>query len=276
MIKKKNFIFDSVIEQFYKNGLEKDRLTHGTSELERDRTLQIFQKFLPSAPAVIYDIGGAAGAYAFVLSQQGYEVHLVDPVSLHIEQAQTEAKKSGIQLASYAVGDARALTMQDQSADVVLLLGPLYHLIDKQERIQALSEAYRVLKPNGLIIAAAISRFASMMDGLYQGMFLDPSYRELIKQDLNTGMHLPGGAKNFTNAYLHHPQQFREEFVQAGFTNITLHAVEGPVWDEQSIERLKQDRKIWKELLSFIESIESDETIIGASAHMLGVALRNR
>jgi ubiquinone/menaquinone biosynthesis C-methylase UbiE len=80
------------------------------------------------------------------------------------------------------------LDRSEQSADVVLLLGPLYHLIEAADRRKALQEAYRVLVPGGLLFAAAISRFASALDGLAQDLFADPVFDQIVQRDIADGI----------------------------------------------------------------------------------------
>jgi len=99
-------------------------------------------------------------------------VHLIDPVELHFEQAKARSTSSGIELGSITKGEARCLTASSNSADAVLLSGPLYHLVERSVRLMALREARRILKPQGVLIAAAISRFASLMHGLARGFFM--------------------------------------------------------------------------------------------------------
>jgi len=258
------------IQQFYEQGQERDRLKENF--LERERTLRILQKSLPPAPAVILDVGGAAGVYAFPLAEQGYEVHLIDPVPLHIEQARAYAQASKIDLASYSVGDARHLAFADQSTDAVLLLGPLYHLVEHADRVLALKEAFRVVKQKGVLLAAAVSRFASLMDGTYQNLFSDPDYREMVTKDLATGHHNTGAKKYFTTAFFHHPNQLKEELIQSGFKDPLLYSVEGPVWHTPMLEELHQTPAIWEAFHSYLELIETDESIIGASAHFMARA----
>jgi ubiquinone/menaquinone biosynthesis C-methylase UbiE len=148
------------IEEHYLETRESERLSTGMGELERLRTQAILAAYLPSPPAVIFDVGGAAGVYALPLAQQGYQVHLIDPVELHLEQARSRASASGVELASISVGDARRLDVPADSAHAVLLLGPLYHLVERTDRLLALREASRILKSRGILFAAAISRFA--------------------------------------------------------------------------------------------------------------------
>lgn len=103
------------------------------------------------------------------LTEAGYDVVLVDPVPLHVDQA----RQSGV--SSAVVGDARSLEFDDDSFDVVLLLGPLYHLTEREERVCALREAARVVRPSGVIVVAVISRFASTFDA-----WLDDDERRAI------------------------------------------------------------------------------------------------
>jgi SAM-dependent methyltransferase len=112
------------IERHYLQSEERQRLSAGQGELERLRTQAILARELPPAPAVVFDIGGGAGVYSFLIARQGYEVHLIDPVELHLEQARSHASASGIALASIALGDARKLDIPSASADAILLLGP--------------------------------------------------------------------------------------------------------------------------------------------------------
>ncbi|WP_414588410.1 hypothetical protein [Scytonema sp. PCC 10023] len=73
----------------YASGQEQERLSRGTGLLELVRTQELLSRYLPCPPAVIFDVGGGAGVYSYWLAQQGYEVHLIDAVPLHIEQAQS-------------------------------------------------------------------------------------------------------------------------------------------------------------------------------------------
>jgi len=112
----------------YQTGVEESRLaTWG--RLEFIRTMEILHRYLPAPRAVIVDVGGGPGAYALPLAAEGHAVHLLDPMALHVEQARlASAAQVGAGLAGIQQGDARELPWPDKSADVALLLGPLYHL----------------------------------------------------------------------------------------------------------------------------------------------------
>lgn len=266
MKKKSKYTLDPSIEQFYSEGTEKERLS--THRLEKDRTLRLLRKFLPAPSAVIYDVGGGAGAYAFHLAEMGYEVHLFDPMPLHISQAEEHGKHSKYKLASYSVGDARKIERKDNSANVVLFFGPLYHLFDQKDRLISLSEAHRVLKPGGLLFAVGISRFASLMDAMHKGTLY--SRLKVIENDFATGAHRKSHGD--FSAYLYLPKDLKEEVEKSGFENVVLQAIEGPVWEKGVIDALLQDQESWEKLLDLLEIIAAEETIIGASAHIMAIS----
>lgn len=269
-------ILSKEIDAYYRNSDEQHRLLTGEGELERLRTQSILARELPKVPAVIYDIGGAAGVYAFHLAQQGYQVHLIDPVEKHIEQARAYAEQSGIKLASISLGDARNLNLDSGIADAILLLGPLYHLTDRSDRILALQEAYRILKPGGIIFVAGISRFASFLDSLFHGTFKDALFRDIIAADLTSGQHRnpTDNPYYFTSAYLHLPEELKTEIQEAGFKKPRLFAVEGVAWNTDRFREIWDDPVQRNKLLEFLTLIEAEPSILGSSAHFIGVAYR--
>jgi ubiquinone/menaquinone biosynthesis C-methylase UbiE len=265
------------IEAHYQQVSESERLLDGVGELERLRTQAILARHLSPPPAVIFDVGGAAGVYAFPLAGQGYEVHLIDPVPLHLEQARARAASSGIGLASIAQGDARRLDVPDASANAMLLFGPLYHLIDRADRLQALREARRILKPGGVLFAASVSRFASLIDGLARGFFADPSFRNLVAADLASGHHRnpTNHPDYFTTAYFHRSEELAAEVHEAGFHDVEVLAVEGPAWSAGQFLAAWNDAPQRESLMQFLASIEREPSLLGASAHLVAVAHRS-
>jgi ubiquinone/menaquinone biosynthesis C-methylase UbiE len=264
------------IERHYLQGWEWQRLSAGQGELERLRTQAILARELPRTPAVIFDIGGGAGVYSFLLARQGYEVHLIDPVELHLEQARSHATASGIGLASIVLGDARKLDIPSASADAILLLGPLYHLTERADRLQALRETYRVLKPSGVLFAAAISRFASLIDGLREGFFQDAEFRKIVAADLASGQHRNSmnHPAYFTTAYFHRPEELTEEVCSAGFCNARILGIEGPAWSAKRFSETWDEPPQREKLMEFLSVIEQEPSIVGASAHLMAVAER--
>ena len=265
------------IAAYYDRGEEQGRLADW-GRLEFLRTRELLARFLPAPPVTVLDVGGAAGAYALPLAAEGYAVHLVDPVALHVDQARTaSAAQPDAPLASVVLGDARALPVDDDSADVVLLLGPLYHLTEAADRARALQEARRALRPGGLLAASAITRFASTLDGVAQGFLLEPGFEAIVERDLADGQHRnPGGHPGwFTTAYFHRPEELEREVAAAGFDVTSLVAVEGAVGaaaEARSLDAWIDDPAKREILLRAIRRVEDEPSLLGASPHLLVIA----
>ncbi len=254
---------------------EAGRLRQMTGQLERVRTQEILTRYLPAPPAVILDVGGGAGIYALWLAELGYTVHLIDPTPKHVEQARAaSAAQPAHPLASAEIGDARALQWPDASADIVLLLGPLYHLPEREERVQAWCEARRVVREGGLIVAAAISRFASVLDGLFSGFLDDPVFVGIAQEDARSGQHRnptqhPG---YFTTAYFHHPEELKCEIAYAGLQHVATLPVEGVGCMLQNFEAHWHDTGRRERLLEVLRWLEGEPSLRGATGHLLAVA----
>ncbi len=262
----------NVFQHYEKIVDESSRLAKGTARLEGERTREILREHLPAPPARILDVGGGPGAYAFWLAERSYEVHLLDIVPLHIEQAK-ERNKDGI-LKSAAGGDARTLDFKTDSVDAVLLLGPLYHLPERPDRIEALEESLRVLKPGGVLFCAAISRFASLLNGMRKGYLFDPVFSRIVLKDLNEGRHENSemDPRYFTTSCFHRPEELEEEITDAGFDLVKTVGVEGPAWLLGDFDDLWADESKREEMLTFLKLVETESSLIGVSAHLLTVA----
>ncbi len=263
------------IHDFYGRFDEEKRLLTGVGQLERVRTQDILERHLPPAPAVILDVGGGAGVHSFWLAERGYEVHLVDPVPAHIDQAREGARKHPDHpLASMRVGDASSLVQSDSSVDAVLLFGPLYHLTEGIDRIRALIEARRVLRPEGGLFAAAISRFASVLDGLFHGYLDDPEFARIVERDLEDGQHRnpTPNPLYFTTAYFHRPEEFIQEIEESDLSLVKILAVDGVGWLLQNYEQHWQDNRKQSQLLDVLRRLEEEPSLLGASAHLMAIA----
>ena len=251
---------------------EDSRLQTGWFRLEHARTQELLMRHLPPSPATVLDIGGGPGIYSFWLASRGYDVHLVDSVPKHIEQARSHARQHAI--ASMRVGDARHLEQHDGSADAVLMLGPLYHLTDPAERNRSLHEARRVLRPGGILFAAAISHFASLFDSLQSGFFDDPEFIPILERDLAEGQHR-NTTENpifFTTAFFHRPEELAAEVAEAGFQVLELLPIEGPGWFARDFDRVWKDQAQRERLLECIRRVEHEPALLGASAHLMAIA----
>jgi SAM-dependent methyltransferase len=258
------------IRRHYDAGEEEGRLA--ADPLERDRTRRLLERFLPPAPGRIADVGGGPGGHARWLLDRGYEVALLDAVALHVDQAVA----AGVTQAT--AGDARDLPWEDASFDAVLLLGPLYHLTDRDDRVRAVSEAARVVRPGGVVMAAAISRFASLVDGLVHDRFTDAAFREVVAQDVEDGQHRNPGAVPgwFTTAFFHTGAELASEVAEGGLILRGLIAIEGPGTVLADDTALEADPVAWSALLDLIERVETEPSLLGLSSHIMAVAHRPR
>lgn len=258
-------------QRYYEAGLEGGRLLAGSGPLELARTQDVLERHLPAPPARVMDVGGATGVYARWLAGREYEVHLVDPVPRHVEEARAHA---GPPLAGVTVGDARHLHEADGSADAVVLLGPLYHLVHRDDRLRALAEARRVVRDGGVVVAAAISRHASLLDGLFRGLIDAPEFAPILERDLREGQHRNPTARldYFTTAYFHLPAGLAEEARAAGLVVDAVLAVEGPAWLIPDLEARWHDESRRVPLLDLLRRVEAEPAALAMSAHLLLVA----
>jgi len=259
------------VGRYYRQGGERHRLASGVGRLEFLRTMDLLGRALPTPPARLLDVGGATGVYAEPLAAAGYEVQLIDPLPEHVAEAKT---RPGV---TATLGDARALPVADASVDAVLLLGPLYHLLDRADRVAAWAEARRAVRPGGLVAAATICRYASLIDGITRNFVLDPGYGAIVDNVLVDGVHrnTPDG-EYFTSAYFHHPDEIPAEVGDAGLTLVRRVAVEGPLWimGHGRLDEVWTSEDMTDHLLAALRRFEDDTSLLGASSHLLTFARR--
>jgi SAM-dependent methyltransferase len=263
---------EAVVRAYYERGEERERLSDGRGQLEFLRTTEIVGRNLPPRPAVIADIGGGPGRYALWLASLGYQVEHRDLMPLHVNQLRVDAAAvSGIRT---AIGDARALDLPDASADAVLLLGPLYHLASSADRSTAIREAARILRPGGVLFAAAISRWATRIDGIIgQQIYLKyPAALDLIDEAERTGVFPPLHAGAFS-ACSHRPDDLRAELTEAGLEVTDLVCVEGPAMILPDLDARMEDPADRAVILDAARALESVPDLIGFGPHLLATAI---
>jgi len=261
----------SRIERFYDNDTqyEWDRLDRHRTEFAV--TMRALGDYLPKPPAKILDVGGGPGRYAIALTQQGYEVTLCDISRKCLEFAETKAKEAGVKLSGCVRSNATDLSeFPREGYDAVLLMGPLYHLLEADEREKAVSEARRVLKPGGPLFAAFITRYAPI---LYAAAY-EPEWindQQKLEKLLGTGV-LKGGpeGKGFTDAYFAHPSEIKKLMEAGGFETLDVIACEGIVGTcENKINELTGEQ--WQGWVGLNYRLGKDPTVWGAAYHLLHV-----
>ncbi|AWH85500.1 SAM-dependent methyltransferase [Flavobacterium album] len=268
------YSIDPEIEAFYTQTSEASRLQSGLGPLEFERNKDLISRYLPHPGSSIADIGGGPGHYACWLAGLGHHVTLIDPVARHIQQAE---KRSGTKHPFRCIlGEARQLPLAADSVDIAILHGPLYHLQEEEERLAALREAKRILKPGGIVLGFAITYAASVLAALQNGMLHDPDIFRMCRQELSDGCHYP--PERFPGmlamAYFHKPSSLQEECRAAGFKPIGLFAVEGIVWLDNDFFAswvTPQKREL---LLELVKLTESHPELLCISPHIM-IAAKN-
>jgi SAM-dependent methyltransferase len=265
---------DAEILAYYAHGQERDRLAAGGRRIEFLRMRELLERCLPPAPARVLDVGGGAGVYALPLAAAGYEVHLIEPVPLHVEQAAAAFRDAGLPLASASLGDARELPAADDSADAVLLLGPLYHLTRSADRVTALREARRVLRPGGIVVAKALSRFYPLLEELAGGLALGLGQPDDTARFLADGQYRnPGGdPRSFTTSYFHRPEDLADEVRDAGLELREFVAVSGGVKLLPGLSQLLDSQESRDQVLSVLRLLEAEPSLIGLSQNFVAIA----
>ncbi len=249
---------------YYEQDKEDGRLRAGRGRLEFWRTQDVLRRALPPAPSRVLDVGGGTGVHAEWLAVDGYRVELIDLMPSHVERA---ARLAGV---TARQGDARRLPVPDESVDAVLLLGPLYHLADRADRVRALAEAVRVVRPGGLVAAATINRYAAVHDMVYQGLYLREEPRETVNAALVDGV-LSGPGIGFT-AYMHDPDDVPAEFADAGLPEVARYGLEGAFWLYGDVDDWLDDPERRALMLDAQRRLESVPSLLGVSGHVLTLA----
>ncbi len=259
---------DRRIRRYYGAHFDEDarlvsRSVAGQVELARMRQLVGSRLVSPSA---VLDVGGATGVHARWLAAEGHRVTLVDPVP---EQVAVAARVGTFEA---VVGDARALDVPDDAFDAVLLLGPLYHLRTRGDRLAALREAARVLRREGLLFAAGISRLSAATVVTLGARFADLPGEALLRM-LETGENSPeiespeGG---FPGGHYHTAAELADELTTAGFAEVEVVGVEGP--GTVGFEFLAPDDALAAGAVAIAERAQDIDWMADLSGHLLGIA----
>lgn len=257
----------------YNSGVEMGRLHRSLGLIEFERTKEILLEELPKPPAVIYDIGGAYGEYAYWLASLGYEVYLYDLAEEHIRLARELACTQPAPLREAAVADARSIPRPDASADAILLFGPLYHIVEVEERRKCLAECMRLLKPGGKLFTANITCFSTALKytELYdrRPVLDDEACYRMIESTMRTGLHR---GNEIGLVYFHRPDELRREVAAAGFADVALRGVIGPAWIIRNLDEIWPNPIKREAVMRIVRLLDREESLMGFSTHFLSVS----
>jgi len=171
------------LELYYNKFNEEKRLDSRHGQVEFITSMKYIHKYLaemeltkPKSEIKILDVGAATGRYSVPLAEEGYDVTAVELVKHNL--ARLKAKGSSVK--AYQGNAMKLKRFEDNSFDVVLVFGPMYHLHEKEEKLKALSEAKRVVRPGGVIFVAYIMNEYSVITYAIK--------EKHIKEGVETGM----------------------------------------------------------------------------------------
>ncbi|TQO55895.1 class I SAM-dependent methyltransferase [Paraclostridium bifermentans] len=273
---KRGAIMDNLNEvlKFYESGVEKGRLERGLGIIEFYRTKEILKKYITSSNNIIYDVGGGIGVYSSWLSEMDNTVHLLELAPSAVKYALENQKLTNPFIAE--VCDARNINRLNESADIVLLMGPLYHLQNPKDRMKVLNECYRVLKKDGILFSVGISKFSTTTwalstYGSTNELLGENEFMNMIEKELITGNHIRPKEYPYliTQAYFHDPLELQSEVESAGFKTINKHAIEGTIWFTPNLNEKWKNPEIRTRLLNILKITENEDSIMGMSPHFM-------
>lgn len=276
---------DTTVLAGYNAGIERDRLRTGMGLIEFERTKELLTEHLPKPPAVIYDIGGGYGEYAWWLASLGYEVHLFDIAETNIAMSKDLAiEYPGTSLAAAEVCDAREIPRPSHSADAVLLMGPLYSITEYEERLSALAESRRLLKDDGTLFSAAITPYGALIARITvyratekkKGYELDdPAVLSMMAKALSDGDYNNPERKisvGLGSSHMHTAKALKEELSAGGFKTLSVHGVMGGAWLAPNLHALMSDPTTKETLMKTVRMLDTHEEILGLSGHLLAIS----
>jgi len=259
------------VESFYDSSAQYEWERLDRHRMEFRTTLRAMREFIPPCSTIL-DVGGGPGRYSIELAKAGHKVTMLDLSSQNVEMAKQKAKEMGVELVDFVHGNALDLSrFADGTFDVVLLMGPLYHLVEPADRDRAIQEALRVLRPGGLLFASFITRYAIYIDLLKP----DPSEigekAKAYEKLADSGVYIPNDeTSRFTDAYFIHPMEIEPLMARHGFTKLRLAVAEGiiaPV--EPAVNALPED--LFEAWVDVCYRLGTDPITWGAGEHMLYV-----
>lgn len=261
--------YDDEVRAYYDRDEERDRLASARGAIEYERTQEIVLRHLPPVPGTVADVGGGPGRYAEWLADLGYRVEHRDLMPAHVAHVVSLSRPE----IRPALADARALDLADGSVNAVLLLGPLYHLRDRADRVQALREAGRIVQPGGFVFAAVISRWAPRLDGVVAQQLYRPVPQLLDLMDVvETTGDLPAAHDGGFAAYTHRPDEVLAEVRDADLEVVDLVGVEGLPLSAADTAARRADPRDWQVLLDSARALERVPEVMGVSQHLICTA----
>lgn len=258
----------SDIAAYYNTDPEREHSRLERHQLEYDLTWRYFNQYLPSEGSIL-EVGAGPGRYTRELARRGYTLTAVDMSAELLEGCRKSIVDEGLERqVRFAVADARDLgSVTEKGFNAVLLMGPLYHLIDEADRKAALKEAFDRLREGGTLFSAFISRFGIMGD-LMKNVPAWIEDQAEVRSLLTKGKRPDDYPRGGFRGYFARVSEIAPLHEAIGFETLALVGVEPAISaDDESYNKLEgEQRQRWLDLLY---QISAEGSIMGASRHLL-------
>lgn len=250
----------SNIEKHYNKHPEDKRLLRRHGIVEFETTMYHLHRFL-QPDSFLLDIGAGTGRYTSALMAEGYSVKAVELVQHNIDVFLKREPTADV-----VRGDARNMSfLSDDLADVTLLLGPLYHLVDDKDRLLALNEAKRVTKPGGLIFVAYLMNEYSILSYCFDEDRIDDL---LEKGAVDHSFHIQADADELYD-YVRIEDIDRLDS-EAGLDRVTIFSPDGAS-DYMRTRLNHMSDKTFSHFLEYQKCVSERPDLIGAGSHVVDV-----
>lgn len=241
------------------------------NEFEIPLTLKYIERYVKPG-AKILDIACGTGNYAEILLKKGYVLGLNDLSEKNIKLTRKKIKNNANVL-HVSVSDAlNADIWQKEKWDAVLILGPLYHLTKKNNRLKILEMAKKNVKKNGYIYSAFMSRTAAMLYGLKNNpQGIEEKQGVFSLWETGTDKNFVEGTEWFTHAYFSFPEEINPLISEAGLKPLHLIGIEGIFGENMQLYQ-NLDPTIKKKWFNFISTHCEDKHMLNHSKHYLSVS----
>ena len=270
------------VKNYYKHFDEKNRLKNDNSgKLEFLMTMNILEKNLPAlavgTEVSVLDLGGGAGVYSFPLAKKGYKVTLADLSETLLEQAKKQKEEDKVEnlISCDLVNATNMSCYKDNSFDVVLLFGPLYHLTEKAEREKCIHEVSRVLKTGGKVFASFIPHLSGSI-ALVQRFCWSPDQVDIntLEECFDTGKFKNLSNKGFQEGYYPTSEEIEKLFLENGFDKLLVRSIRGFGYEKEDVIYKFKNKNVFSKLLELIDSTAEDKSIIEMCGHAMYVGVK--
>ncbi len=282
------------IKNYYSKFDEKNRLQNDNSgKLEFLMTMGILEKNLPHPAEMaaadgasaksdgeisILDLGGGAGAYSFPLAKKGYKVTLADLSETLLSQAKKQKEEDKVQnLVSCDQVNATDLSRyKDNSFDVVLLFGPLYHLLENSERSACIKEIRRVLKTGGKVFASFIPHLSGSI-ALVQRFCWSPDQVDIntLEECFDSGKFKNLSDNGFQEGYYPTSEEIENLFAANGFEKQLLRSIRGFGYEKEDVIYKFENTPDFDKIIGLINDTAADKSIVEMCGHAMYIGVKN-